>query len=356
MNNSLDKLIGNDELLTYICLILAILNTLLMSIVITDIRCNFNIYIFLLFEALFLIFIVYFLLKKKDVYSKDDDIKYDWYFYLRVSIITLVFFNFALYIYNISNDTSANLSKNGGGDDTRFSIITNLKKNFSITNLKNKVKNSAKKFLNIFRRSNKVGPEPQPQPQPITYADQEQKKLSIIISRINDRLRMLKTRQLKLIIRQGYLKKKNLYNIANGRTDLKGILDNKMNETDKNLISTNKEIESLENNLNELVLKLKKSLIERGKNAIEEGDEGDEDIRKEQETFNQQTANIQEDIDKTYKQLQHTSNKTENTNDNNDEFEYQQGIAALIKNAAVAPTRKYKKKELLELEKELDEL
>jgi hypothetical protein len=54
-------------------------------------------------------------LKKKDVYSKDDDIKYDWYFYLRVSIITLVFFNFALYIYNISNDTSANLSKNGGG-------------------------------------------------------------------------------------------------------------------------------------------------------------------------------------------------------------------------------------------------
>ena len=115
MNNSLDKLIGNDELLTYICLILSILNTLLMSIVINDIRCNFNIYIFLLFEALFLIFIVYFLLKKKDSNNKDDDIKYDWYFYLRVSIITLVFFNFALYIYNISNDTSANLSKNGGG-------------------------------------------------------------------------------------------------------------------------------------------------------------------------------------------------------------------------------------------------
>ena len=111
----LDKLIGDDELLTYICLILAILNTLLMSIVITDIRCNFNIYIFLLFEALFLIFIVYFLLKNKDVYSKDDDIKYDWYFYLRISIIILVFLNFALYIYKISNDSSIDLSKNGGG-------------------------------------------------------------------------------------------------------------------------------------------------------------------------------------------------------------------------------------------------
>ena len=115
MNNSLDKLIGNDELLTYICLILAILNTLLMSMVINDTKGNFNIYIFLLFEALFLIFIVYFILKKKDVYSKDDDIKYDWYFYLRISIITLVFFNFALYIYKISNDSSIDLSKNGGG-------------------------------------------------------------------------------------------------------------------------------------------------------------------------------------------------------------------------------------------------
>ena len=115
MNNSLDKLIGNDELLTYICLILGIFNTFLMSMVITSIKHNFNIYIFLLFEALFLIFIVYFLLKNKDSNNKEDDIKYDWYFYLRVSIITLVFFNFALYIYNISNDTSANLSKNGGG-------------------------------------------------------------------------------------------------------------------------------------------------------------------------------------------------------------------------------------------------
>lgn len=115
MTNGLDKLIGNDELLTYICLILAILNIFLMSMIITDIKHNFSIYIFLLFEALFLIFIVYFLLKKKDAYSKDDDIKYDWYFYLRISIIILVFFNFALYIYNISKDPSINSKKTGGG-------------------------------------------------------------------------------------------------------------------------------------------------------------------------------------------------------------------------------------------------
>ena len=115
MNNSLDKLIGDDELLTYICLILAIFNILLISMIINDIENYFSIYIFILFVVLFLIFIVYFLLKNKDSNNKEDEIKYDWYFYLRISIIILVFLNFALYIYNISNDTSANLSKNGGG-------------------------------------------------------------------------------------------------------------------------------------------------------------------------------------------------------------------------------------------------
>jgi len=126
MTNGLDKLIGNDELLTYICLILAILNIFLMSMIITDIKHNFSIYIFLLFEALLLIFIVYFLLKKKDVYSKDDDIKYDWYFYLRISIIILVFFNFALYIYNISKDPSINPKKTGGVGNSIIGSIKNM--------------------------------------------------------------------------------------------------------------------------------------------------------------------------------------------------------------------------------------
>ena len=115
MNNSLDKLIGNDELLTYICLILAIFNILLISMIINDIENYFSIYIFILFVVLFLIFIVYFLLKNKDSNNKEDEIKYDWYFYLRISIIILVFLNFALYIYKISNDSSIDLSKNGGG-------------------------------------------------------------------------------------------------------------------------------------------------------------------------------------------------------------------------------------------------
>ena len=66
MNNYLDKLIGDDELLTYICLILAIFNILLISMIINDIENYFSIYIFILFVVLFLIFIVYFLLKNKD--------------------------------------------------------------------------------------------------------------------------------------------------------------------------------------------------------------------------------------------------------------------------------------------------
>lgn len=146
MNNSLDKLIGNDELLTYICLILGIFNTFLMSMIITGIKHNFNLYIFLLFEALFLIFIVYFILKKKDVYSKDDDIKYDWYFYLRISIITLVFFNFSLYIYNITNDSSTNPRKNGGGGSLSSFVSSSSRSNRvapaapAQTNIENEIK------------------------------------------------------------------------------------------------------------------------------------------------------------------------------------------------------------------------
>ena len=83
--------------------------------IINDIENYFSIYIFILFVVLFLIFIVYFLLKNKDSNNKEDEIKYDWYFYLRISIIILVFLNFALYIYKISNDSSIDLSKNGGG-------------------------------------------------------------------------------------------------------------------------------------------------------------------------------------------------------------------------------------------------
>ena len=155
MNNSLDKLISNDELLTYICLILGIFNTFLMSIVITGIKHSFSIYIFLLFEALFLIFIVYFILKKKDVYNKDDDIKYDWYFYLRISIITLVFFNFALYIYNISNDSSTNPRKNGGGGE-RFK---NLKTRLSL--FSKNIRSTVSNLFSGIKRNNKVVSEPQ---------------------------------------------------------------------------------------------------------------------------------------------------------------------------------------------------
>jgi hypothetical protein len=213
MNNSLDKLIGNDELLTYICLILAILNTLLMSMVINDTNSNFNIYIFLLFEALFLIFIVYFLLKKKDVYSKDDDIKYDWYFYLRVSIIILVFFNFALYIYNITNDSSTN-PKKGGSGSSRFQ---NLKTKLSNTSsfLKN-IGSTVSNFLGRFRKNNKVVPEQQnnlintnqkntealeQQYSAIIHTNPIQAKLSKTISKINSDLEKLRSEENKLTIR-----------------------------------------------------------------------------------------------------------------------------------------------------------
>jgi hypothetical protein len=97
-------------------------------------------------------------LKKKDVYGKDDDIKYDWYFYLRVSIIILVFFNFALYIYDITNDPSINPKKTGGAGNSIFGSIKNMyyKLRDKETYFNNKLKDIQAIKQQIFNNNNRL--------------------------------------------------------------------------------------------------------------------------------------------------------------------------------------------------------
>jgi hypothetical protein len=85
---------------------------------INDIKHNMA--LILLFEFLFLIFIISFLLKKRDVYNKDDDIKYDWYFYLRISIIIIAFLCFVIYIKYLLIDSAINKKRGGAGTTSRF--------------------------------------------------------------------------------------------------------------------------------------------------------------------------------------------------------------------------------------------
>jgi hypothetical protein len=85
---------------------------------INDIKHNMA--LILLFEFLFLIFIISFLLKKRDVYNKDDDIKYDWYFYLRISIIIIAFLCFVIYIKYLLIDSAINKKQGGAGTTSRF--------------------------------------------------------------------------------------------------------------------------------------------------------------------------------------------------------------------------------------------
>ena len=119
MSNSLDKLISKDELLTYLCLTIGIINIIYIFIImINDIKHNMA--LILLFEFLFLIFIISFLLKKRDVYNKDDDIKYDWYFYLRISIIIIAFLCFVIYIKYLLIDSAINKKQGGAGTTSRF--------------------------------------------------------------------------------------------------------------------------------------------------------------------------------------------------------------------------------------------
>jgi len=142
MNNSLDKLISKDELLTYLCLTIGIINIIYIFIImINDIK--HNMILILLFEFLFLIFIVSFLLKKRDVYNKEDDIKYDWYFYLRISIIIIAFLCFVLYIKYLLIDSAINKKRGGAGTTSRFNSS-----NFFSSSIKGTVAKLYKKFFN----------------------------------------------------------------------------------------------------------------------------------------------------------------------------------------------------------------
>ena len=107
MNNSIDKLITNDELLTYICLIVGIANIIYFFRILRKDVVQY-IYLFLVFEFLFLIFIIYFFIKKKDIYKTDNVIEYNWYFYLRVIIIIYSFVCFILYIIFVLSKSASN--------------------------------------------------------------------------------------------------------------------------------------------------------------------------------------------------------------------------------------------------------
>ena len=80
-------------------------------------KIDVSIYPIALFEIAFVIFVVSFLLKKRDVYDKNDDIKYDLYFYLRISLIIISIICFILYSKYLLIEEEIKISKKGGGND-----------------------------------------------------------------------------------------------------------------------------------------------------------------------------------------------------------------------------------------------
>lgn len=154
MSNSLDKLISKDELLTYLCLTIGIINIIYIFIIMIN-NIKHNMALILLFEFLFLIFIISFLLKKRDVYNKDDDIKYDWYFYLRISIIIIAFLCFVIYIKYLLIDSAINKKRGGAGTDYNSNSneindmgIKKRISNFFSSSIKGTVAKLYKKFFN----------------------------------------------------------------------------------------------------------------------------------------------------------------------------------------------------------------
>lgn len=112
MTTSLDKFISNDEILSYTCIIIGTITIIFLYIVMMK-KIDVSIYPIALFEIAFVIFVVSFLLKKKDIYDydKNDDIKYDLYFYLRISLIIISIICFILYSKYLLIEEEIKISK-----------------------------------------------------------------------------------------------------------------------------------------------------------------------------------------------------------------------------------------------------
>jgi hypothetical protein len=135
MTTSLDKFISNDEILSYTCIIIGTITIIFLYIVMMK-KIDVSIYPIALFEIAFVIFVVSFLLKKKDIYDydKNDDIKYDLYFYLRISLIIISIICFILYSkYLLIEEEIKIRKKKGGGNDFFKKVST------SFYNIKNSV-------------------------------------------------------------------------------------------------------------------------------------------------------------------------------------------------------------------------
>jgi hypothetical protein len=135
MTTSLDKFISNDEILSYTCIIIGTITIIFLYIVMMK-KIDVSIYQIALFEIAFVIFVVSFLLKKKDIYDydKNDDIKYDLYFYLRISLIIISIICFILYSKYLLIEEEIKISKKKGGGNDFFKKVST-----SFYNIKNSV-------------------------------------------------------------------------------------------------------------------------------------------------------------------------------------------------------------------------
>lgn len=134
MTTLLDKFISNDEILSYTCIIIGTITIIFLYIVMMK-KIDVSIYPIALFEIAFVIFVVSFLLKKKDIYDydKNDDIKYDLYFYLRISLIIISIICFILYSKYLLIEEEIKIGKKGGGNDFFKKVSA------SFSNIKNSV-------------------------------------------------------------------------------------------------------------------------------------------------------------------------------------------------------------------------
>ena len=136
-------MLNNDEIITYICIILSFINISILFYVyfIDKNKIQYLFYIFNIFILFFIIFIIYFSIKQN---NKENIIEFNIFYYLRIILIIINLICYSFYIKYFLTD-NIKTKKIVGGSDAILDIYSNkIKGGGYTTSLASSLDNIAK--------------------------------------------------------------------------------------------------------------------------------------------------------------------------------------------------------------------
>ena len=117
-------MLNNDEIITYICIILSFINISILFYVyfIDKNKIQYLFYIFNIFIFFLIIFIIYFSMQQN---NKENIIEFNVFYYLRIILIILNLICFSFYIKYFLTDNIKTKKIIGGGDGGKLDVYSN---------------------------------------------------------------------------------------------------------------------------------------------------------------------------------------------------------------------------------------